>query len=67
MTADHIEQLGQQITRAWGVYVTACLDHQADAAALAMAQINRLLELIPLPRQSSDEETTRGEGVGLAP
>jgi hypothetical protein len=52
--ADHRRQIEQQINRAWQTYVTACLDHQTDSAALAMEQIDRLLDRIPRQREASD-------------
>lgn len=47
-------QIEQQITRAWQVYVTACLDHQPTSAKLAMEQIDRLLERLPCQRDPID-------------
>lgn len=54
----HRAQVEQQITRAWQKYVTACVEHQDDMAALAMEQINRLLDR--MPRQRQDEHDLFG-------
>jgi hypothetical protein len=54
--ADHRRQIEQQINRAWQTYVTACLDHQTDSAALAMDQIDRLLDLPVIPRQRQPDD-----------
>jgi hypothetical protein len=51
---DHRHQVEQQITRAWQTYVTACLDHQRDTAAIAMEQIDRLLDRLPRQRPATD-------------
>jgi hypothetical protein len=52
---DHRLQVEQQITRAWQTYVTACLEHEPDSAALAMKQIDRLLENPVIPRQRTPD------------
>lgn len=49
--SDHRDQIEQQITRAWREYVDCCLAHDAARAAVAMEQVDRLLEKIPLQRQ----------------
>lgn len=46
----HRVQVEQQITRAWQRYVTSCLEHQPDTAALAMEQVDRLLDRMPRQR-----------------
>lgn len=51
---EHRRQVEQQLTRAWQTYVNACLDHQPDSAALAMQQIDRLLDRLPRPREAAD-------------
>jgi hypothetical protein len=55
MTTDHAEQLGQQITRAWQRVCEASLDGREDEARLAYAQIDRLLERLPRPREAMDD------------
>jgi hypothetical protein len=49
--AAHQQQVEQLITRAWQHYVSACLEHQRDSATLAMAEVDRLLDLPAIPRQ----------------
>lgn len=56
--AQHRAQVEQQITRAWQRYVTACLEHQSDTAALAMEQVDRLLDR--MPRQRTGEHDLFG-------
>lgn len=58
MTTDHTAQLEQQITRAWQLYVDACLEHQPDAARLAMAHVDRLLDRLPRPRTAQHDQHT---------
>jgi hypothetical protein len=64
MTTDHAEQIEQQIARAWQQYVTACLDHQPDTAALAMSQIDRLLDRLPRPREAMDDAVVEQPAAG---
>jgi hypothetical protein len=64
MTTDHADLIEQQITRAWQQYVTACLDHQADTAALAMNQIDRLLDKLPRPREAMDDAVVQQQTAG---
>lgn len=65
MTTDHRIQIEQQISRAYQEYVTACLDHQAVIAALAMAEIDALLD--GFPRQRDPEHDQQHEVSGQAP
>jgi hypothetical protein len=64
MTTDHVVQLEQQLTAAWQRYVTACLDHQPDTAALAMSQIDRLLDRLPRPREAMDDAVVEQPAAG---
>lgn len=54
--ADHQAQVEQQIARAWQHYVSACLEHQGDSAKLAMAEVDRLLDLPVIPRQREPQD-----------
>jgi hypothetical protein len=59
-----VVQLEQQIAAAWQRYVTACLDHERDTAALAMSQIDRLLDRLPRPREAMDDAVVQQQAEG---
>lgn len=51
---EHTQNIQQQITETWKLYVNCCLEHNADQAAAHMRRIDALLDCVPRPRQDCE-------------